>query len=161
MKRTTALLVVLTLGFWLMPDLISTVKADDNKDTKKSDKDKDEKSEPVKTSQTTKAGTVAGKITGRDENSFTLEVGKDRNKKTVDILIAQDAKIRLPAEQEFDEKGKPKPFKKDPSDPDRNLLGVRGTKADLHDGQNVIVTLGRLPNKKLVATRIYVVADKK
>jgi len=155
------LLVFLSLGFWFMPGLSSVLKADDNKDGKKTDQGKDDKSEPVKISQTVKVGRYPGKITGRDENSFTFEVGKDRNKQTLDVLIAIDAKIRLPAELEFDEKGKPKPFKRDPSDPDRNLPGVKGTKADLHDGQNVIVTIGRLPNKKLVATRIYVVADKK
>jgi len=137
-----------------------SARADDQKPAKQED-NKSTKPETVKASQTTKVGRLTGKITARGDNSFTLEAGKEPAKKTYELLIAEDAKIRLPAELQFDEKGKPKPFHKDPSDPNRSMPGVRGTKEDLRDGQNVIVTIGRLPNKKLVATVILVVADKK
>ena len=150
---------LLVIGPLLTP-LGAWARIDDQKPTKKEDS-KTTKPETVKTSQTTRVGRLTGKITAKDDNSFTLEVGKEPAKKTYEVLIAEDAKIRFPAELQFDDKGKPKPFRKDPSDPDRSMPGVRGTKENLRDGQNVIVTIGKLPNKKLVATVILVVADKK
>jgi hypothetical protein len=139
---------------------LASLSADEPKAAKKEDKDK-KKPEIIKAAQTSRVGQYTGRVTGTDENAFTLEVGKDPTKRTFDLLVAEDAKIRLPAELQFDDKGKPKRLKKDPNDPDRNMPGVRGTKEDLHEGQNVLVTVGRLPNKKLVATVVLVLADKK
>jgi hypothetical protein len=139
---------------------LALARADDQQPAKKAEKEK-KKPEAVKSFQTTRVGQWTGKIAGTDESSFTFEVGTGPTKRTYDLTVAEDAKIRLPAQMDFDSKGKPKPLKKDPSDPDRNMPGVRGTKDDLHEGQNVIVTIGRLPNKKLVATVVLVLAEKK
>jgi hypothetical protein len=133
------------------------------KDTQKKDKKDDgKKSEGVKRSQTTRVGTFRGTIKEIDERSlsFEREVGQAKQKQE-GILIATDVKVRLPAEPEFDSKGKLKPFKPDPSDPDRKLGGVKGSRDDLRDGQQVVLTLGKLPNKKLVATVIVVLPEKK
>jgi hypothetical protein len=96
---------------------------------------------------------------------MTLEplTGKDREKRRLDVIIAVDAKVRMPATQEFDEKGKPKPFKKDPNDKDSKLGGVKGAIDDLREKQTAWVTLGKTSkkNSKYVATIIVIDAEAK
>jgi hypothetical protein len=124
------------------------------------DKSKDTK-EGVKKADTVAAGTAAGRISHLQDDVFTLEAG-GYPRQSVDLLIADDVKIRVPQRLEFDDKGKPKPFKPDPKDTDRSKYGgMKGTRSDLREGQTVRVILGKLPSKKLVATVIIVVAEPK
>jgi hypothetical protein len=157
---------VLATCLWTMTALVAPGRADEQdakKDNpKKEQKDDSKKNEGPKRSQTTRAGTVKGTIKAIDETSLTLEVQVGSAKQKVEgVLIATDVKVRVPAEPEFDSKGKLKPFKPDPSDPDRKLGGVKGSKDDLKEGQPAVVTLGKLPNKKLVATVVVVLPEKK
>ena len=130
------------------------------KDQQKKGEEKDKKS-GVKKSDTVPAGSVVGTIVDLDVGAFSLEAIVGVQKQRAELLIADDVKIRIPRQLEFDEKGKAKPFKPDPNDPDRGLGGVKGTFADLRKAQTARVTLGRLPNKKLVATVIAVIAEPK
>jgi hypothetical protein len=159
---------LVALCLWTGPGLISAARADDPRSKKESkddakDKasDKDKKPDGVKRSQTTTVGQVTAKITKVDDTTMSLEVYARRgNRKVDDILIASDVKVRLPAEPEFDEKGKPKPSRPDPNDPDRKLGGVKGSHDDLREGQRVVVSLGKF-RKKLVANVIVVLPEKK
>jgi hypothetical protein len=119
--------------------------------------DKGEKTEGVKKSQTTPYAKRAGVITkmAADGKSFTLEVPSGRKKESLEVLIAEDATIRLPRELQFDEKGKPKPSKKD------GLPGMPGGVDDLRENQMVQVSLGKSKDKKLVATYIIVQGELK
>ncbi len=164
-KIVTAFLLSLCLcaGAVLTPALSAddTPKKDPpKKGAKDDDKNKDKKPEVIKRSQTSPAGTATGKVTSLNDQSFILEAGFGRTKRAVEVWIAEDVKVRMPAEFEFDDRGKPKHFKPDPNDPDRRLGGVKGSIADVKDGQSAVVTLGRLPDKRLVAT-VIVVAEKK
>jgi hypothetical protein len=151
-----------------------TPKKDEKKDTKKDDKKKDKSKDKdtekdlgaLKTSQATKTQrTLRGKIKLIDAKGLTLEVLAARDKwvPVEGILIPEDLKVRVPYEPEFDEKGKPKKFKPDPTDKDRRLGGVKGSVGDLHDGQSVVVQIGTLKSdkKKLVALVVVVVQEKK
>jgi hypothetical protein len=156
------LVLFLLMGTILAPSGLADDKGAKKETQKKDKKDDGKKAEGVKRSQTTRVGTLTGTLKDLTESSLTLERAVGQAKQSVkDILIATDVKVRLPAEPEFDSKGKPKPFKPDPSDPDRKLGGVKGTRDDLRDGQQVVLTLGKLPNKKLVATVVVVLPDKK
>ena len=166
MRRMIFFGSLLTLFLFIGAAAVPGGLADDKgakKETQKKDKKDDgKKSEGVKRSQTTRAGTVKGTLKELTESSLTLEREVGQAKQTLTgILIATDVKVRLPAEPEFDSKGKLKPFKPDPNDPDRKLGGVKGTRDDLRDGQQVVLTLGKLPNKKLVATVVVVLPEKK
>jgi hypothetical protein len=148
------------LSFWFLtaPGLALKAAAGEKAAKSGADKKDDKKTEGIKISQTIGAGRVQGKIKAINDKSFTL-VGPG-GKPSVDLLIAEDAKVRLPAEQQFDEKGKPKRSKPDYSDPDRRLGGMKGAIEDLREGQAVIVSLGRVINKKqLVATIILVLPE--
>ena len=164
MYRRIVLAALLIFGLCFIQSLSPVSGADDAK-TKKSEKgddDKDKKTPSVKSSQVRSITKVAGKITGVDDKSFNLEVKTGRTKQTLDVLIAADAKVRIPAELEFDDKGKPKKPKIDPDDTDRSLGGVKGSKDDLRDGQEVVIKVGKLgDSKQLVATAILVVKNKK
>lgn len=170
MKHLFLFGALVALCLWTGRSLLSIARADDAKpkkeskdDAKDKDKssDKDKKPEGVKRSQTTAVGQVTGKITKVDDTTMSMEVNNVRNRRKLDdILIASDVKVRLPAEREFDEKGKPKPSKPDPNDPDRKLGGVKGSHDDLREGQRVVVTLGKF-KKKLVANVIVVLPEKK
>jgi hypothetical protein len=127
---------------------------------KKEKKDEDKKTEGIRRAQTATVGPVTGKVCGVDEKSIKLEVGEGQRKRNLDILLAEDVIVRLPAEREFDEKGRLKPPKKDPSDKDRKYGGIKGSKDDLKDGQGVVVKLGKY-KQKLVATVIVVMEEKK
>ncbi|HEV3118471.1 MAG TPA: hypothetical protein VGY58_15585 [Gemmataceae bacterium] len=164
MKRV--LLYVFLCGFCLLASqaFVSTGRADDAQSKKGSQKKDEEKSrdkntEGVKRSQTSGSTAVTGKITKVDDTTMSLQV-TGRNVKLDDILIAVDVKVRMPAEPEFDSKGKPKPFKPDPNDPDRKLGGVKGSKDDLREGQKVVVKVGK-HKKDLVATVIVVLPEEK
>jgi hypothetical protein len=127
------------------------------KDTKAEEKDKDKKTESVKKAQVSGAEKKRGIIDklASDGKSMTLEIRVGRTTGKLEVLIAEDATVRVPRELQFDEKGKPKPFKKD------GLPGMPGSMDDLHERQVVDVTLGKLPNKKLVATFIVVYGELK
>ncbi len=159
-----------TLCFWTVQALVSAVRADDQPAKKEAQKkdakdgDKDKKTEGVKRSQVRSVTKVPGKITMVDDKSLTLKIGSGKAERTVEFIIAEDVKVRVPAELEFDEKGRPKPPKRDPTDPDRRLGGVKGSKDDLREGQNVVAWVGRLSNKKkdnLVATIVVVLPEPK
>jgi hypothetical protein len=161
MRRTLVFGSLLTLCFWTVSSLALPLQTD-NKPAKKKDKDddKDKKTESVKRAQTTAYQTVSGTVAELDDKTFTLKatVGK-REVKVEGIILAEDVKVRMPAEVEFDRKGKPKPPKRDPNDPDSKYGGVKGSKDDLRDGQHVQVKLGKY-RKKLVATIIVVLPEK-
>jgi hypothetical protein len=119
-----------------------------------------EKKPGVKRADTTPAGRATGKIAHLDGGSFALEGGSGYAKRSVHLPMADDVKVRVLSRLEFDEKGKPKQPKPDPDDPDRKYGGVKGDRSDLHDGQAATVMLGKLPDKRLVAT-VIIVADQK
>jgi|GEM_PF-3537760 len=153
---------LLALCFVAGQPLLSFVTADDAKQKKESPKNSkgDEKPDSVKRAQTTAYTEVNGKITKVDDTILSLGNVAGRRATLDDIIIADDVKVRVPAEREFDSKGKPKPFKPDPNDPDRKYGGVKGSKNDLREGQRVLVKLGKY-KKKLVATIIVVLPEEK
>jgi hypothetical protein len=61
----------------------------------------------------------------------------------VQISTADAAKFRVLPKNEFDDKGKPKPFKPDPKDPDRKLGGAKGEFKDIEKDVWVAVDLRR------------------
>lgn len=81
----------------------------------------------------------------------------------LDILLAEDVKVRIPIKYERDEKGKLKPYKPDPDDRDRNYGGMKGSESDLARRQVVTVHLGMTTsdprNQRIVATVVIVVND--
>lgn len=81
----------------------------------------------------------------------------------LDIMLADDVKVRIPYKPERDEKGKIKPFKPDPDDRDRHLGGIKGSESDLARRQFVTVHLGLTTsdprNPRIVATAVIVVND--
>ena len=167
MKRALLSVSLLALCFVTGQSLMSLGRADDAKPKKDSqkkskddDKSKDQKPDSVKRSQTTAYAEVNGKITKVDDTILCLSNVLGRRANLEDIIIAEDVKVRMPAEREFDSKGKPKPFKPDPNDPDRKYGGVKGSKNDLREGQRVLVKLGKY-KKNLVATIIVVLPEEK
>lgn len=81
----------------------------------------------------------------------------------LDIMLADDVKVRIPIKLERDEKGKVKPYKPDPDDRDRHLGGMKGSEADLARRQIVTVHLGLTTsdprNQRIVAMAVIVVQD--
>ena len=82
----------------------------------------------------------------------------------VEIMLAEDAKIRTPFKPEYDDKTKkvkPESVKPDPNDPDRKLGGMAGFGKDLQKGQWVAVTLGATRDKPpmVLATVVQVVSE--
>jgi hypothetical protein len=81
----------------------------------------------------------------------------------IELVLADDVKVRVPLKPEYDDKGKIKPesLKRDPKDPDKNLPGVKGSEKDLKARQWVSVVLGATREKppKVLATVVIVVAD--
>jgi hypothetical protein len=61
----------------------------------------------------------------------------------VTVAVAENAKFRVMPKPEYDSKGKPKPFKPDPKDPDRKFGGVKGSADDLKQDDWVVVNLKR------------------
>ena len=165
MRRVYLLGSLLAVCLWGSAILVSPAGADDKKDdAKKEKKDSDKKTDGIKIKdlQTKKAGAIQGKLKGVDENSFTLLVQIPRaGQKEIEILIAEDVKVRSTPEPEFDSKGRLKPYKPDPNDPDRKLGGVKASKDDLRDGQNVVVTYGTSKAKKPVATLVVILPENK
>ena len=147
---------------------------------KKDDKDPPTKADKADETATKKApklvpaGVLVGKLIKLDEDGLKLEVStklflksgkrttEQTHKDTVDIQVRDDVKVRLPVDIEFDEKGRPKKMKKDPTDKDSRLGGIKGAREDLAKNQELEVYVSRLPNRKLVATTIKVLkkADK-
>jgi len=169
MKRAFLYGCLLALCFLAGQSLRNSARADEakpkkdgqKKDAKDDDKSRDKKSESVKRVQTTFVRNVTGKLTRVDDATLTLEASGGLSKvKLEDVVIAEDVKVRMPAEPEFDSKGKLKPPRHDPNDSDRKLGGVKGSKDDLREGQHVVVKLGKY-NKKLVATVIVVLPEEK
>jgi hypothetical protein len=142
-----------------LPSLGYVPGADDSpkkdKDAPKKDakaEDKDAKADAIKVSQVRSTTKGVGKISAVDDKSFSLELGQGKAKQTLEILLAEDTKVNVPKEQEFDEKGKPKPFKPGYQ---------KGSKNDLREGQVIQFKYGRLANKKLAATEIWIIPEKK
>lgn len=128
---------------------------------KKDENTPDKKTAPVnsKKAKLSAAVSVIGRITKMEDDTFTLEVGTGKAKTQMSIQIAEDAKFRVPQPLEFDDKGRPKKAKKDNTDIDRRLGGVKGARDDMRSGQQVEVTVGRLPNKQYVATVIKILPE--
>ena len=61
----------------------------------------------------------------------------------VEIHVTDATKFRKAAPVEVDSKGRPKPFKPDPKDPDRRLGGLKGSMDDIKEGRWVLVNLSR------------------
>jgi hypothetical protein len=61
----------------------------------------------------------------------------------VTITVADSAKIRVLPRNEFDDKGRIKPFRPDPRDPDRRLGGRKGSFEDIEKDVWVAVKLRR------------------
>jgi hypothetical protein len=128
--------------------------------TDKSDKSEDKDTKKVP--KLTNVRTYVGKLTKLEEDGFKMEIDipvtyKKTVKQTVDILLNDDVKVRMPVDVEFDDKGRPKKVKKDPNDKDSRLGGVKGAREDLAHNQEIVVTVGQLPNHKLVATVVKVI----
>jgi hypothetical protein len=66
-----------------------------------------------------------------------------RTYQDVTITVADAAKIRVLPQPEYDDKGRLKPRKPDPKDPDRRLGGVKGSAADLRKDVWVVANLRR------------------
>jgi hypothetical protein len=100
------------------------------------------------------AGSVMGVVRdiGADGKSFKIEVGKPRvengrivvDKETVEVIFADDVKIRVPPPIERDDNGRPKPYRPDPSDKDYRRFPntMPGTPGDILKGHIVKVDLG-------------------
>jgi hypothetical protein len=108
-------------------------------------------------------GNQAGWRPGPRPPSYT--VGSKDAHEDLDILLAEDAKVRIPFQPQVDDKGKIKPesIKRDPKDPDRNLPGMKGTPKDLQRKQWVSISLGATRDKppKYLATLVIVVGEAK
>ena len=126
------------------------------KDDPPSKSDKTEEKNPKKGPKIVRVGTYAGKLLKLEEDSFQMEVTVGKYKQTVDIVINDDVKVRMPFDLDFDDKGKPKRPKKDPNDKDSRLGGGRA-REDLANGQEIVVTVGALAQQKLIATIVKVV----
>jgi hypothetical protein len=61
----------------------------------------------------------------------------------VQITVADAAKFRTIPKPDFDDKGRPKPFKPDLKDPDRKLGGVKGSAEELRKDVWVVAQLSR------------------
>lgn len=169
-------------------------KPDDKKPGMKMEdkEEKKEKEEPKeKKPQYREVGRLTGRITQIGEGGTTLTVrvtgvtptwvrtydyrfGRWRtnpdyrnpqvNNQDYDVILADDAKVRIPPKREVDEKGKPKPPpKKDPKeDPDYKLPGYKGEVSDLAKDQMVTVVFGQSTDPKrpeIVATLVLVQQD--
>jgi hypothetical protein len=130
---------------------------------KKEDAPKKEKLNPF--------GTLNGEIVRIEGNTLIVRIQGQRPRNPYfaqamnefEITMADEVKVRLPPKPELDEKGRPKNTtpKKDPSDPDSKLGGIRGSTGDLKPRQFVTIHLGQTREKqpKVLATVIYVLAD--
>ena len=123
--------------------------------------DKSEDKDTKKPPKLTYVGTYVGKLVKLEEDGFKMEIDiqqyKQTIKQTVDILLNDDVKVRMPVDVEFDDKGRPKKMKKDPNDKDNKLGGIKGAREDLANNQQIMVTVSRLPNRKLIATVVKVI----
>ena len=82
----------------------------------------------------------------------------------IDMMLAEDAKIRTPFKPEYDDqtkKLKPESVRPDPNDPDRKLGGLKGSEQDLKNRDWVVVTLGTTRDKPpmVLATVVQVVSE--
>ena len=78
----------------------------------------------------------------------------------VEITVADAAKLRVIPKPEFDDEGRVKPFKPDPKDPDRKLVGAKGSAEDLRKDVWVVAKLSRTPNgDKHVAHMVVVLGE--
>ena len=114
MKRALLSVSLFALCFFAGQVLLSFGRADDakakkdsQKKSKDDDKSKDQKPESVKRAQTTVYAEVNGKISKVDDTILCLNGVLGRRATLEDIIIAEDVKVRMPAEREFDSKGKP------------------------------------------------------
>jgi hypothetical protein len=78
----------------------------------------------------------------------------------VQITVADAAKFRVLPQPTFDDKGRIKPVKPDPQDPDRRLGGVKGSAEDLRKDVWVVANLSRTRSGgKHVAHAIVVLGE--
>jgi hypothetical protein len=83
-----------------------------------------------------------------------------RTYQDVQITVADAAKFRVLPQPEYDDKGRLKPRKPDPKDPDRRLGGVKGSAADLRKDVWVVANLRRTRSgSKHVAHTIVVLGE--
>ncbi len=133
-------------------------------DKEKPQSKKDAKDTAVKMERWTVVGTVRGRIQEIDDNKLKIiatdkvpEVIASRYGRNIqtrevhtelELTMIQGVKVRLPHKPELDAKGRPKPVKKDPNDPDRNLPGIKGDTKDLIVGQTITATMARSQEKQ-------------
>ena len=78
----------------------------------------------------------------------------------VKITVAEATKLRLIPQPTYDDKGRLKPFKPDPKDPDRRLGGTKGSAEDLRPGVWVVADLSRTRDgSKHVARTVVVLGE--
>jgi hypothetical protein len=154
---------LLALCLWTTSALVPGIRADDKSQKKDTKKDSDSKTLTVKRAQASTVSTLQGMLKGVDDASFILVRQLRGQKQETELILAEDVAVRATPEPEFDSKGKPKPFKPDPSDQDRKVFSVATVKAgksDLHDNQQVWVVVGKWRNK-LVAKAVLIMPEKK
>lgn len=78
----------------------------------------------------------------------------------VKVTLAEGAKFRVIPKPEFDDKGRVKPLKPNPKDPDRNWGGVKGSAEDLSKDMWVVVNLSRLYSRSKHVAAMVVVLGK-
>jgi len=170
-----ALLVAAVLAA-LGPAPAQTGKKPAQTDKKTAETDK----KPAVTEKTYPLGTYAGKVLDVDDSKQTIKV-KVYNKAAqltsisssgrpsfsvrdkpfdLTITVADKAKFRVPAQQEFDSKGKPKPTKIDKKDPDWKLGGVKGQFSDVEKDQQAVFRLRRNKAGTLVVADVVIVLGK-
>jgi hypothetical protein len=77
----------------------------------------------------------------------------------VPVTLTETAKVRVLPKPEKDEKGRLKPFKPDPKDPDRNLGGVKGKPEDIKQDVWLVAQLGLAAGGKHVASAVIVLGE--
>jgi hypothetical protein len=78
----------------------------------------------------------------------------------VKVTLADAVKVRVQPQPEYNDKGKPIPFKPDPKDPDRRLGGARGSPDDVRKDTWVVAQISRTRSgSKHVASVIMVLGE--
>jgi hypothetical protein len=155
MSRISRVVVGLGLFLALLAQARPVAAQAPKKDDPPAKKDKTDDRETKKAIKPVPAGTLIGKLIKLEEDSFKMEVTVGKYKQTIDIQLNDDVKVRVLG-LEFDDRGKPKRPKKDPADKDNRLRGIKGAREDLASNQEIQVNVSRLPNRKLIATVVWI-----
>jgi hypothetical protein len=158
MSRICRVVVGLGLFLALLAQARPVAAQAPKKDDPPAKKDKTDKTDDRETKKAVKlvpAGTLIGKLIKLEEDSFKMEVTVGKYKQIIDIQLNDDVKVRVLG-LELEEGGKPKGQKKDPADKDNRLRGIKGAREDLANNQEIQVNVSRLPNRKLIATVVWV-----